>query len=44
MASFVYRIRDEMITLRPDFIKETLEDCDQMLRDGGKRGQSWEES
>ena len=27
MASFVYGIRDEVITLGLDLIKETLEDC-----------------
>lgn len=41
MASFVYGIRDEMIALGLDLIKETLEDCNQMLRDSAKRKQSW---
>ena len=42
MASFVYGVRDEVIALGLDIIKETLEDCNQMLRDSGKRKQSWE--
>ncbi len=42
MASFVYGIRDEVIALGLDLIKETLEDCDQMLRGSEKRRQSWE--
>ena len=42
MASFVYGIRDEVIALGLDLIKETLEDCNQMLRDSAKRKQSWE--
>ena len=33
MASFVYGIRDEVIALGLDLIKETLEDCNQMLCD-----------
>ena len=42
MASFVYGIHDEVIALGLDLIKETLEDCNQMLRDSAKRKQSWE--
>ena len=42
MASFVYGIRDEVIALGLDIIKETLEDCNQMLRDSAKRKKSWE--
>lgn len=42
MASFVYGIRDEVIALGLDLIKETLEDCNQMLCDSAKRKQSWE--
>ena len=42
MASFVYGIRDEVIALGLDLIEETLEDCNQMLRDSPKRKQSWE--
>jgi hypothetical protein len=41
MASFVYGIRDEVIHLGLSIIQETLEDCDQMLRDSGKRKASW---
>lgn len=33
MASFVYGIRDEVITLGLDLIKKTLEDCNQILCD-----------
>ena len=32
MASFIHGIRIEIIALGLDLIKETLEDCDQMLR------------
>lgn len=42
MASFVYGIKDEVITLGLNLIKETLEDCNQMLRDSGKRKAEWE--
>ena len=42
MASFVYGVRDEVIALGLDIIKETLEDCNQMLRDSTKRKRSWE--
>lgn len=42
MASFVYGIRDEVIALGLDIIRETLEDCNQMLRDSGKRKKTWE--
>lgn len=41
MASLVYGIQEEVIRLGLDMIKETLEDCDQMLRDSGKRRESW---
>ena len=40
MASFVYGVRDEVIALGLDIIKETLEDCNQMLRDSAKRNRS----
>ena len=40
MASFVYGIRDEVTALGLDLIKETLEDCNQMLRDSAKRNRS----
>lgn len=42
MASFVYGIRDEVIALGLNLIKETLEDCNQMLRESGKRRAEWE--
>jgi len=42
MASFVYGIRDEVIALGLDIIGETLEDCNQMLRDSGKRKEAWD--
>ena len=42
VASFVYGIRDEVVALGLNLIKETLEDCNQMLRDSAKRKQSWE--
>jgi len=41
MASFVYGIRDEVIAFGLSVIKETLEDCNQMLRDSGKRREEW---
>lgn len=42
MAAFVYGIRDEVISLGLDIIRETLEDCGQILRDSGKRRKDWE--
>lgn len=42
MASFVYGIRDEVIYLGLEIIKETLEECDQMLRESGKRRLEWQ--
>ncbi len=42
MASLVYGIRDEVITLGLDIIRETLEDCDQMLRESGVRRTHWD--
>jgi len=42
MASFVYGIKDEVITLGLNLIRETLEDCNQMLRDSGKRKVEWD--
>ena len=42
MAEFVYSIRDGVIELALNIIQETLEDCDQMLRDSGKRKKEWE--
>lgn len=41
MAGFVYGIQNEVIQLGLDIIKETLEDCDQMLRDSAKRKSRW---
>ncbi len=42
MAEFVYDIRDGVIELALNIIQETLEDCDQMLRDSGRRKKEWE--
>jgi hypothetical protein len=42
MAAFVQGIQTEVIALGLDLIKETLEDCNQMLRDSGKRKTEWE--
>ncbi|HIS81338.1 MAG TPA: hypothetical protein IAB52_07720 [Candidatus Scatomonas merdavium] len=39
IASFVYGIRDEVVTLGLELIKKTLEDCNQTLRDSAKRKQ-----
>ena len=36
MTAFVYGIRDEVIAFGLEIIKETLEDCNQMLRDSEK--------
>ena len=41
MASFVYSVKDKVVELGLDLIKETLEDCDEMLRDSGKRKVNW---
>lgn len=40
-ASLVYGIQENMIQLGLDIIKETLEDCDETLRDSLKRRQNW---
>lgn len=42
MAAFVQGIQMEVIALGLDLIKEALEDCNQMLRDSGKRKADWE--
>lgn len=42
MAEFVYGIRDGVIELALNIIQETLEDCDQMLRESGRRKKEWE--
>ena len=41
MASCVYSVKDKVVELGLDLIKETLEDCDEMLRDSGKRKVNW---
>lgn len=41
MAGFVNGIQNGVIELGLDIIRETLEDCDQMLRDSGKRKSGW---
>lgn len=41
MASFVTGIEKEVVSLGLDIIRETLENCDSMLRDSGKRKQNW---
>jgi len=42
MASFIYGIQDNVIKLGLDIIKETLENCDDMIRKSGKRKQNWQ--
>ena len=42
IASFVYGIHENIIKLGLDIIKETLENCDEMLRNSGKRKQNWQ--
>lgn len=41
MASFVTGIEKEIISLGLGIIQETLENCDTMIRDSGKRKQDW---
>ena len=40
-ASLVYGVQENVIQLGLNIIKETLEDCDEMLRNSGKRKQNW---
>lgn len=42
MATFVQGIQTEMIVLGLNLIKETMEGCNQALRDSGKRKAEWE--
>ena len=42
MAAFIYGIRNEMISFAMDIVKETLENCNQCLRESGKRKQDWQ--
>lgn len=42
VASFVYGIRDNVVQLGLDIIKESFEDCDEMLRSSGKRRKNWQ--
>ena len=42
MASFVYGIQDNIIKLGLDIIKETLESCDETLRNSGKSKKDWQ--
>ncbi|MCD7723988.1 MAG: ISLre2 family transposase [Clostridiales bacterium] len=42
IASLVYGIRDGVISLGLNIIEETLEDCDHMLRESGKRKLDWQ--
>lgn len=41
MAALVHGIQDGVIELGLDIIKETLEDCDRMLRESAKRKSGW---
>lgn len=41
MASLVYGVQESVIQLGLNIIKETLEDCDEMLRNSLKRKQNW---
>ena len=41
MASLVYGVQENVIQLGLNIIKETLEDCDEMLRNSLKRKQNW---
>lgn len=41
MASLVHGIQDVVIKLGLDIIRETLEDCDQMIRESEKRKSRW---
>lgn len=42
MASFVGSIKENVIKLGLDIIKETLENCDEMIRNSIKRKQNWQ--
>ncbi len=42
IASFVSGVRDEVIKLGLDIIKETFEDCDTMLRESARRKLNWQ--
>lgn len=42
MASFVCGIKEHVIKLGLDIIKETLENCDEMIRNSEKRKQNWQ--
>ena len=41
MVSLVYGVQENVIQLGLNIIKETLEDCDEMLRNSLKRKQNW---
>ena len=41
IASFVHGVHDEMLTLGLDIIKESLEECNQMIREDWKRKEKW---
>ena len=40
-AEFVYKVKDEVLKIGLDFIAETLNDCDQIVRDCPKRRENW---
>lgn len=40
-AEFVYKVRDEVLKIGLDFIAETLNDCNQIVRDCPKRLEEW---
>ncbi len=41
-AGFVYKVRDEMLQLALDYISETLNTCNQIIKDNPKRLEEWE--
>ena len=41
-AGFVYKVRDETLKLALDFISETLNTCNQIIKDNPKRLEEWE--
>jgi len=42
IASFVCGVKDIVIKLGLDIIKETLENCDEIIRNSEKRKQNWQ--
>ena len=41
-AGFVYKVRDEALKLALDYISETLNTCNELIRDNPKRRERWD--